>query len=50
MDYLSVKETAPQAAVLRHVKGLKNTRGIFRGTELEVLMCLKLAPFGCGFL
>lgn len=33
------------AAVLRHVKGLKNISGIFGGAALEVLMCMKSAQF-----
>lgn len=38
------------AAVLRHMKGLKNRSEILGGTTLEVLMCLKSASFGFGFL
>lgn len=39
-----------QAAVLRHVKGLKIISGICGGAALDMLMCVKSAPFGFGFL
>lgn len=39
-----------QAAVFRHVKGLKSISEIFGGTALEVLMCMESVLFGFGFL